>query len=129
MNNRHPFRRHAHGRMIDIEQKIDVATLAENDIGVYTQVCGVLGARSRGGKTCQCRNCRKRARRFHKITSADLLHLPPLQLYSVDDHTPSRKSKLRNSARRLCVGGLLPLLPKWYQKNPLDCEAIAVAIF
>src|SRR5688572_23958738 len=107
MNDRHPLRRHACGRMIDIEQEIDVPTLAENDVGVHFQVAGVLGLGpgGRGGKTCQCRNCGKRPRRFHKTTSTDLLHLFPLPCrLNCDDHTPSGKSSpldLRQVSYRL----------------------------
>ena len=75
MNDRHPLRRHARGRLIDIEQKIDVSTFAVNDVGFDAQVAGVLGAGRRGRKTCQRRSRGERACHFYKTTSADLLHL------------------------------------------------------
>src|SRR5207247_3027086 len=76
MNDRHPFRLHALGRMIDVEQKILVSALAEDDVRFHAQASGVLGLGPQGRKTRQCRSRSEGTCCFYKTTSADLLHLP-----------------------------------------------------
>src|SRR5262245_27166223 len=76
MNGRHALRRYARRRMIDLEQKIHVAALAEDDVGFDAQVARGLACGRSDRKTGQRWSRGERAGCFHKATSADSLHLP-----------------------------------------------------
>jgi len=77
MNDSHSFRRHALGRLINIQQQIHIAALAENNVLIHAQVAGVrsLCLCRKGRKSHKRRNCHERPGCLYKTASVDLLHL------------------------------------------------------
>src|SRR5262249_732791 len=93
MNDSHPFRSHALRRMIDVEQEIHVAALAEDNVGIHAQVAVVLirSLRREGGKIRQRWSRHECAGSFNKTASVDLLHPLISSRYSLSsgkDNTP-----------------------------------------
>src|SRR5204863_6033831 len=84
MNDRETFGRDALGRVIDVEQQIDVPTLAELDVFLGPELADVGRGRwarrlSAGRDGRERRRCRERARYFDEFTTSHLGHncLPP----------------------------------------------------
>src|SRR5262249_9106474 len=92
VNDPHAFRRHALGRMIDVEQKIHIPALAEDNVFIHSQVAGVLSLCRETRKTRQRRSCHERTGRLYKTASVDLLHLssPPFTAFVPQDNSPER---------------------------------------